>query len=109
MSSLEVQKSHTAISRATSQELLKWMESVVTEGTGKALQGGKWQLAGKSGTAQVQTGKQEKVNQWFIGYGPVHSPKYAVSVSVAKVGPLEPNKAVPLFKGIMQILAESEQ
>jgi cell division protein FtsI/penicillin-binding protein 2 len=109
MSSLTVQKSHTAISRATSQKLLEWMEMVVTEGTGKALQGAKWQLAGKSGTAQVQTGKQEKVNQWFIGYGPVNSPKYAVSVSVANVGPLEPNKAVPLFKGIMQILAESEQ
>jgi cell division protein FtsI/penicillin-binding protein 2 len=109
MSSLTVQKSHTDISRATSQKLLEWMETVVTEGTGKALQGAKWQLAGKSGTAQVQTGKQEKVNQWFIGYGPVHSPKYAVSVSVANVGPLEPNQAVPLFKGIMQILAESEQ
>ncbi|SEC74042.1 penicillin-binding protein 2 [Paenibacillus sp. GP183] len=109
MSSFTVQKSHTAISRATSRELLKWMETVVTEGTGKALQGTKWQLAGKSGTAQVLTGKQEKVNQWFIGYGPVHAPKYAVSVSVANVGPMEPNKAIPLFKGIMQILAESEQ
>jgi cell division protein FtsI/penicillin-binding protein 2 len=109
MSILPVQKSHTAISRATSQKLLQWMEQVVIDGTGKALQGAKWQLAGKSGTAQVQTGNQDKINQWFIGYGPVQSPKYAVSVSVTNVSPLTPNKAIPLFKGIMEILADTSQ
>jgi cell division protein FtsI/penicillin-binding protein 2 len=93
------------ISAATSRTLLNWMREVVTEGTGQSLQGAKWKLAGKSGTAQIQNGNQEKVNQWFIGYGPVETPRYAVSVVIKNTGPTESNKAIPLFKGIMDILA----
>ena len=81
------------------------MREVVTEGTGQGLKDAKWKLAGKSGTAQIETGKQEKVNQWFIGYGPVDSPKYAVSVVIKNMDPTESNKSIPLFKGIMDILA----
>lgn len=93
------------ISVATSRTLLSWMREVVTEGTGQSLQGAKWKLAGKSGTAQIQNGNQEKVNQWFIGYGPVETPRYAVSVVIKNTDPTESNKAIPLFKGIMDILA----
>ncbi|MCY9661113.1 penicillin-binding transpeptidase domain-containing protein [Paenibacillus chondroitinus] len=93
------------VSAATSRTLLSWMREVVTEGTGQGLKDAKWQLAGKSGTAQTMVGKQEKVNQWFIGYGPVASPKYAVSVVIKNTDPTESNKAIPLFKGIMDILA----
>lgn len=93
------------VSSATSRTLLNWMREVVTEGTGQNLLGAKWKLAGKSGTAQIQNGKQEKVNQWFIGYGPVDAPQYAVSVVIKNTDPTESNKAIPLFKGIMDILA----
>ncbi|WNR45908.1 peptidoglycan D,D-transpeptidase FtsI family protein [Paenibacillus roseipurpureus] len=93
------------ISAATSRTLLNWMREVVTEGTGQGLLGAKWKLAGKSGTAQIQNGKAQKVNQWFIGYGPVDTPKYAVSVVIKNMDPTESNKAIPLFKGIMDILA----
>ncbi|NOV04145.1 peptidoglycan D,D-transpeptidase FtsI family protein [Paenibacillus planticolens] len=93
------------VSASTSRTLLNWMQEVVTEGTGQGLKGAKWKLAGKSGTAQTMVGKQEKVNQWFIGYGPVDSPKYAVSVVIKNTDPSESNKAIPLFKGIMDILA----
>lgn len=93
------------ISAATSRTLVSWMREVVTEGTGQGLMDAKWKVAGKSGTAQIQSGKQEMVNQWFIGYGPVASPQYAVSVVIKNMGPNESNKAIPLFKGIMDILA----
>lgn len=93
------------VSASTSRTLLSWMREVVTEGTGQGLKDAKWQLAGKSGTAQTMVGKQEKVNQWFIGYGPAASPKYAVSVVIKNTDPAESNKAIPLFKGIMDILA----
>lgn len=93
------------VSAATSRTLVNWMREVVTDGTGQGLKDAKWKLAGKSGTAQIETGKQEKVNQWFIGYGPVDSPKYAVSVVIKNMDPTESNKAIPLFKGIMDILA----
>ncbi|MDQ0877946.1 cell division protein FtsI/penicillin-binding protein 2 [Paenibacillus sp. V4I3] len=93
------------VSAATSHTLVNWMREVVTDGTGQGLKDAKWKLAGKSGTAQIETGKQEKVNQWFIGYGPVDSPKYAVSVVIKNMDPTESNKSIPLFKGIMDILA----
>ncbi|MDU0203430.1 MULTISPECIES: penicillin-binding protein 2 [Paenibacillus] len=93
------------VSASTSRTLLSWMREVVTDGTGQGLKDAKWQLAGKSGTAQTMVGKQEKVNQWFIGYGPVATPKYAVSVVIKNTDPTESNKAIPLFKGIMDILA----
>ncbi|UKS27794.1 penicillin-binding protein 2 [Paenibacillus sp. HWE-109] len=96
------------VSAATSKTLLNWMREVVTDGTGKGLQDAKWKLAGKSGTAQMQNGKQEKVNQWFIGYGPVATPKYAVSVVVKNLNASDSNKSIPLFKGVMDILASSE-
>jgi cell division protein FtsI/penicillin-binding protein 2 len=84
------------------------MKEVVQSGTGKGLQGALWELAGKSGTAQLQTGKEEKVNQWFIGYGPANAPKYAVSVVVENAGAFETNKAIPLFRGIMDLLAKRQ-
>jgi len=93
------------VSGATSHTLLRWMQEVVTDGTGQALQGATWKLAGKSGTAQIKLGDSQKINQWFIGYGPVQSPQYAVSVVIKQVSPTESNKAIPLFKGIMDILA----
>ncbi|MBP1989911.1 peptidoglycan D,D-transpeptidase FtsI family protein [Paenibacillus eucommiae] len=102
-------KKNQRVSAAASRKILKWMETVVTDGTGKGLQGGTWELAGKSGTAQVRVGEQEKVNQWFIGFGPTSSPKYAVAVVVEHAGLREENKAIPLFKGIMQILADSAE
>ncbi|RTE08306.1 penicillin-binding protein [Paenibacillus whitsoniae] len=95
------------ITAATSRTLLDWMREVVTDGTGQSLKGATWNLAGKSGTAQLQSGKQEKINQWFIGYGPVEAPKYAVSVVVKNTGPADKNQSMPLFKGIMDILAAS--
>jgi len=93
------------ISEKTSRTLLQWMQEVVEDGTGQSLQGAKWKLAGKSGTAQVGAGAQQTVNQWFIGYGPVDSPRYAVSVVVEHTDPQAANQALPLFKGIMDILA----
>jgi cell division protein FtsI/penicillin-binding protein 2 len=96
------------ISAKTSRQLVAWMKEFVQSGTGKGLQGALWELAGKSGTAQLQTGKEEKVNQWFIGYGPANAPKYAVSVVVENAGAFETNKAIPLFRGIMDLLAERQ-
>ncbi len=96
------------ISASTSRKLIKWMRAVVEEGTGTELQGAQWLLAGKSGTAQVNTGKHETVNQWFIGYGPAEDPQYAVSVVIENVDAEAANQVIPLFKGIMDLLAEQE-
>jgi penicillin-binding protein 4B len=96
------------ISPATAQELRKMMELVVEDGTGKSLQGAKWKLAGKSGTAQIMDNGEERNNQWFIGYGPTEQPRYTVAVVAEKESLSSQNRVVPLFKQIMNELADRQ-
>jgi cell division protein FtsI/penicillin-binding protein 2 len=93
------------ISAKTAKQLLAWMTDVVDYGTGKALQQARWHVAGKSGTAQVKTGPDSTDNQWFIGYGPVEQPRYAVAVVVQNVPASGRNKSLPLFQEVMDILS----
>lgn len=95
------------ISASTSQLLLNWMQLVVKEGTGTRLQGTDWPLAGKSGTAQTFVKGAPRNNQWFIGYGPVNHPRYAVSVAVENIAPGSVNAATRLFGQVFDLLSES--
>ncbi|MFE5323299.1 peptidoglycan D,D-transpeptidase FtsI family protein [Paenibacillus sp. NPDC056579] len=100
----------SGISKATSGLLLEWMTDVVQYGTGAALQSADWKVAGKSGTAQVGAKSgEERVNQWFIGYGPVAEPRYAVAVLVQNVPDGTKNTSIPLFREVMDVLAQAEQ
>lgn len=94
------------ISRRTARTLLGWMREVVTEGTGRALRNHVWELAGKSGTAQVIRHGERLNDQWFIGYGPVGSPKYAAAVLVQSKKPGAKHQATELFYKLMDILAK---
>ncbi|AZN43669.1 penicillin-binding protein 2 [Paenibacillus albus] len=96
------------ISLHTAQTLLRGMEAVVAYGTGSSINEGRWRVAGKSGTAQVTRGGQERINHWFVGYGPVQSPRYAVAVLAENRTPGLSNKATVLFRGVMDILAADE-
>lgn len=93
----------------TAHTLLHWMEKVVQEGTGKGLASAKWKLAGKSGTAQTGQAGRAVNNQWFIGYGPVEKPRYAVAVLVQNAPANTPNQATKLFGQVMDFLASSEE
>ncbi|WP_228745281.1 penicillin-binding protein 2 [Paenibacillus sp. S150] len=95
------------ISPATARVLLPLLRKVVTEGTGKSLLGAKWPVAGKSGTAQTLVKGVPRNNQWFIGYGPVDHPRYAVSVAVENVAPGSKHTATRLFGQIFELLSES--
>jgi cell division protein FtsI/penicillin-binding protein 2 len=90
----------------TAQEIAHWMQEVVTEGTGTSLLKAKWQVAGKSGTAQVKKPGHFSTNHWFIGYGPVASPRYAVAVVSENQPVTGSNQATLLFRGVMDILAD---
>lgn len=95
------------ISQKTAGRLLQWMADVVQRGTGKGLRSAQWHVAGKSGTAQVITKQgEERVNQWFVGYGPTEKPRYAAAVLVQNVGEDEKNTSIPLFREVMDVLAE---
>ncbi|MCH1640378.1 peptidoglycan glycosyltransferase [Paenibacillus timonensis] len=91
----------------TAKRLLSWMRLVVTDGTGRALQQAKWPLAGKSGTAEILKNNRQLNHQWFIGYGPVDQPKYAVAVLVQNRPESSKHLAAELFRRIMDVLASS--
>lgn len=99
---------HKGISAKTTRTLRHWMEETVTYGTGSMLKQAKWPLAGKSGTAQVSSEGGGKVNQWFIGYGPVQKPQYAIAVlvQVEANDRVTSHRATELFREIMNGLAE---
>lgn len=96
------------ISRETSSILLEWMEDVVQEGTGSSLKNRKWTLAGKSGTAQVKVKGRARNNQWFVGYGPVEKPRYAVAVLVENRSTNSSNQATEIFGQVSDFLASVE-
>ncbi|MFD0618052.1 peptidoglycan D,D-transpeptidase FtsI family protein [Paenibacillus sp. GCM10027629] len=92
----------------TAHQLTHWMEEVVTDGTGSALKRSKWKLAGKSGTAQVKKPGLTTNNHWFIGYGPVESPRYAVAIVSENKPTFGTNQATSLFRGVMDLLADHD-
>ena len=60
------------------------MTLVVTEGTGSALRDASYQAAGKTGSAEFETGKE--THAWFTGYAPAEDPQIAVTVIVEEGG-----------------------
>lgn len=60
------------------------MVKVVNEGTGSALRTDAYQAAGKTGSAEFETGKE--THAWFVGFAPADDPKIAVCVIVEEGG-----------------------
>jgi peptidoglycan glycosyltransferase len=91
---------------ASARELTVMMSNVVREGTGvgAALEG--IEVAGKTGTAELNIA--QRINQpWFIGFAPLDAPKVAIAVTVERVqGPQSQGGAVaaPIAKVVMQEL-----
>lgn len=108
LSALPVQASPSPagqITPQTAQRLLSMMRLVVTDGTGRTLQQAKWPLAGKSGTAEVVKNHKQLNHQWFIGYGPMDQPRYAVAVLVKNRPEGSRHLATELFRRTMDVLA----
>ncbi len=60
------------------------MCQVVETGTGSALRGAPYTSAGKTGSAEFETGRE--THAWFVGYAPVEDPQIAVCVIVEEGG-----------------------
>lgn len=73
------------------------MEKVVEDGTGRKLNNLKVNVAGKTGSAEVE-GKKD--HAWFIGYAPADNPQIAFSIIVENVGSSS-EYAVPIAKKII--------
>jgi peptidoglycan glycosyltransferase len=73
----------TATDPATAQTVKEMMLSVVRSGTGTAAQIPGVDVAGKTGTAQNETGAP---HAWFIAFAPAEDPQVAVAVMVEHGG-----------------------
>lgn len=60
------------------------MRLVVTEGTGSAVRTDAYSVAGKTGSAEFEAGKES--HAWFTGFAPAENPELAVTVLVEESG-----------------------
>ena len=92
------------MSPETAKQLTEMMANVVREGTGTAaaLQG--IEVAGKTGTAELNIA--QRIDQpWFIGFAPRAAPRFAVAVTLENiVGGQGGIVAAPIAKNVMQEL-----
>ena len=63
-------------------ELTVLMKAVVDQGTGMALSGAGYTVAGKTGTAEYSTTNKNLSHSWFTGFSNVEDPDLVVSVIV---------------------------
>ena len=69
---------------ADAKLLADLMTAVVRDGTGSAVRTDRYTAAGKTGSAEYETGRE--THSWFVGYAPVENPKIAVSVIAEESG-----------------------
>lgn len=79
-------KSVLPINSQNLQVVQEGMRKAVLEGTAVGLSGLKFNIAGKTGTSEIGSGKF--VNSWFIGFFPYENPKFAIAVVLEK-GPAD--------------------
>ncbi len=74
------------VSRETAQQMIRMMESVVEDGTGKRAAINGYRVAGKTGTAQVADGAGgiTATVASFVGVAPAEAPRVAIGVVVYK-------------------------
>ena len=98
------EKVERVMSASTARQLTEMMANVVREGTGTAaaLQG--IEVAGKTGTAELNIARH--INQpWFIGFAPRNKPRVAVAVTIQNVvGGQGGIVAAPIAKRVMEEL-----
>nr|WP_167956802.1 penicillin-binding transpeptidase domain-containing protein [Anaerosporobacter faecicola] len=78
--------------------LADMMIDVVNNGTAYKLSGKKYQAAGKTGSAEFDSGSSS--HAWFVGFAPADNPEIAVSIIVEGAG-TGSDYAVPIAKKIM--------
>jgi penicillin-binding protein A len=93
-----------AISAATASAMTTMMVNVVNAGTGTAAQIPGIEVAGKTGTAQTESGKP---HAWFVCFAPAQQPRIVVAVVVLNGGNLGSEAtggqvAAPIAKAVLQ-------
>jgi peptidoglycan glycosyltransferase len=101
---LEPEEAQRVMSSQTAQQLTQMMSNVVREGTGTAAALDGIEVAGKTGTAELDVARN--IDQpWFIGFAPRAAPKIAVAVTLERIVNGQGGVvAAPIAKQVMQEL-----
>ncbi len=101
---IEPEEAERVISEKTAAQLTQMMANVVREGTGTAAALSGIEVAGKTGTAELNI--PQRLNQpWFVGFAPRSNPKIAIAVTLENlVGAQGGTVAAPIAKQVMESL-----
>ncbi len=98
---IEGERAERVMSENTAGELTAMMKNVVKEGTGTAAALEGVDLAGKTGTAEIDV--QRKINDaWFIGF----TDEFAVAVVLERIQGTGGVDAAPVAKAVLEALGE---
>jgi peptidoglycan glycosyltransferase len=89
----------------TATELNGMMQNVVNDGTAAGVFPSSLHVAGKTGTAELGTGRQgcSLPNQaWFIGFAPADDPKIAVAATIECTSSFGAQVAGPIARSVME-------
>ncbi|MCR4672451.1 MAG: penicillin-binding protein 2 [Lachnospiraceae bacterium] len=95
----QVKEPGTLFSNSELSTLLEYMKAVVDYGTAAGLNSLSYDVAGKTGTAEVSG--QSGDNAWFVGFAPADDPKIAICVLVEDSG-ASSQYAVPVARQIFE-------
>jgi penicillin-binding protein A len=94
----------TVMSADTAAAVTQMMVSVVENGTGTKAQIPGIAVAGKTGTAETETGVNQKNKLWFIGFAPADDPEVAFAVTVNDVVGFGGDVVAPIAKQLIEEL-----
>jgi peptidoglycan glycosyltransferase len=96
----------TVMSEETAAAVTQMMVAVVESGTGTQARVPGMSVAGKTGTAETETGANTKNNLWFIGFAPADDPQIAFAVTVKDVVGFGGAVAAPIAKQLIEELVK---
>ena len=100
---LDPERRNRVMSEETAETLTAMMTDVVNEGTGTAAALSGVDVAGKTGTAEIDVAGG--VNQaWFIGFAPADDPEIAVAVTIERTSGFGGTVAAPIAADVMEVL-----
>ena len=99
---IEPEEMSTVMSPSAARKVNSMMQSVVNEGSGTAARLEGLDVAGKTGTAEVN--KRCPNQAWFIGFAPANNPRVAVAVTIECTAGTGGLVAAPIAKAVMQSL-----
>ena len=99
---IEPEEQDRVISEKSAGELAQMMANVVEEGTGTSAALSGIDVAGKTGTAEVDNATSNQA--WFIAFAPVENPRMAIAVTVERTSGQGGTVAAPIAKQVLEEL-----